>query len=87
MQLILTAEVAEAISEQLVNSLKPSMTKALIQQLRPDKLMNKTQLCEWLNMSPKYLNQFIASKGFPRSIDGRYSQKAIEKWIEERSKP
>ena len=86
MQLILTEEVAETIATQLVSELKPSFSKLLMEQLRPDKLMNKTQLCEWLEVSPKFLNQFIEAKGFPRSINGRYSQKAIEKWIETRSR-
>lgn len=86
MQLILTEEVAESIAVQLIEVLRPSFTQLLKDELRPDQLMNKTQLCEWLDVSPKFLSQFIEAKGFPRAINGRYSQKAIEKWIAERSK-
>ena len=86
MQLILTEEVAETIAVQLIGVLRPSLTKLLKEELRPDQLMNKKQLCEWMDVSPKFLNQFIEAKGFPKSINGKYSQKAIEKWIAERSK-
>lgn len=86
MNITLPNEVVESIATQIATAIKPQVIQAVRTELLADRLLNKTDLSKELGISYNSMNEMTAIESFPRPIKGKYSRKAVDKWLEDVSK-